>query len=65
MSIGIFIKQKKLIQLELRKEDADYELIYRKAKEKQFEEEELADKLLKKIMAKLEKEGIVEKVKGS
>lgn len=39
MSIGIFIKQKNLIKLELRKEDADYELIYRKAKENQFKEE--------------------------
>ncbi|MCK4792089.1 MAG: hypothetical protein KAV87_50640 [Desulfobacteraceae bacterium] len=39
MSIGLFIKQKNLIKLELRKKDVDYELIYRKAKEKQFKKE--------------------------
>ena len=39
MSIGIFVKQKNLIKLELRKKDVDYELIYRKAKENQFKKE--------------------------
>ena len=39
MSIGLFIKQKKFIQRELEKGNKNYEEIYQKAKEKQFEEE--------------------------
>ena len=39
MSIGIFIKQKKFIEAELKKGNKNYEEIYQKAKEKQFKEE--------------------------
>ena len=61
MSIGLFVKQKKFIDAELKKGNKNYEEIYQKAKEKQAKENKLADKLLKNTMGKLEKEGIVKK----
>jgi len=44
MSIGLFVKQKKFIDAELKKGNKNYEEIYQKAKEKQFEEEKKNEK---------------------
>jgi len=56
MSIGLFIKQKKFIQSELKKGNKDYEEIYRKAKKKQFKKEK-RERRIKKTIATFLKHG--------
>lgn len=56
MSIGLFIKQKKFIDAELKKGRTDYEKIYQEAKEKQVEEEK-DKKLAEDIMRRAGRDG--------